>query len=240
MNKIRVIIIDDGVYCVKDLQRKLLLFDNVEIVNVFYNAPDAIQFLGKDGRVDIIFLDIEMPEMSGIEAAPILEPYCDLLVMTTGHLEYREQVSEMVLVPYLTKPVEQQKLEDVIKKLVDLRANANQINDGFDKIFVREWDTKVDILVDLDDIYSVSSARNYVIYNTSKGLMFEYGSLKRVEERLCGSGRFIRVSQSFIIGKKKIGSIEGNRVKLTDDSVVVVTGEFGKRFRNDFYKKKRI
>lgn len=230
--KFTSIAIDDELYALKDLEKILNSFDHVELRSSFDNAWKAVDDLVKNGRVNVVFCDIEMPNINGIEAARLLTELCDVLVFTTAHDQYTKEAYEVGAKAYFNKPVEREELKRFLDKLMQLRLDNKKPETGADRIIVKDGITKEFKRINLEDIFSISSFGNYVNIETENSLTLSHNTMKQAEDKFCKDGRFIRISRTIIIATNKIDSVKLNKVILSNEKEYGI----GKTFRESFFE----
>ena len=180
------------------------------------NAIDAYNYLQKN-EVDLLLLDIEMPEMSGLELTRNLQNKDIIIIFTTSKKEYALEAFELNVADYLLKPVATSRFLSAINKareIIESRKEDVQLNsDEF--IFIR--DSNIVRKLNLDDILYAEAMGDYVKLHTPQKLYAIHITLKNAEERL-PSSRFVRIHRSFVVALNKIETIR--------DGGIVINGQF--------------
>lgn len=216
MNVIRSLIIDD-----EELARKLLLnyadrLPHVEIVQACKNPLEALPYL-QQGQIDLLLLDIQMPELTGIEFLKTLR-YKPLVIFTTAYPDFALEGFSLDAVDYLLKPFSFERFVQGVNKaseLLPLRRNSYQapapINFSLrtekSHIMVRS-EHKI-FRIWHQDILFIQGMREYVAFQTDTGRILSLNSLKQLSQDLPQPG-FMRVHKSYIVAMDKIDSVEGN------------------------------
>jgi DNA-binding LytR/AlgR family response regulator len=193
------------------------------------NAVDALAVLNK-AETDILFLDIEMPGMSGIDLLKLL-PVRPLTILTSAHKGYGSEAFELNVVDYLVKPLLLPRTMMAINRAAELlRQKDVYLNEvQREHIFIKE--NKIIRKLLIDDIYLFESKGDYVkIYVTDKYHVV-HATLKLFEDRM-SSSRFMRVHRSFIIAIDKIDYIEENILYINNNPVPL-----SESYRSQFLKK---
>lgn len=201
-----------------------------------YNALEALGFL-KMNQVDFIFLDINMPKLTGMELATLLPPRTKI-VFTTAYSEYAVESYSFQTIDYLLKPItlrrflaSVEKIEQHFLKLgPESLPNAEQ---GPEFFFVKSGKTLRKIL--LKDILYFEGERDYVRLATGQEQMLIYRRLKEMEEQL--KPPFIRVHNSYIINYQQLSKIEDNHVFIADKRIPI-SEKFRERFMEVINKNK--
>ena len=201
-----------------------------------YDALEALAFL-KTNQVDFIFLDINMPKLTGMELATLLPPQTKI-VFTTAYSEYAVDSYAFQTIDYLLKPItlkrflaSVQKIEQYFLNHVPQQAvNAEQNQEFF---FVKSG--KVLRKIVLKDILYFEGEKDYVRLATGQEQLLIYRRLKDIEEQL--KPPFIRVHNSYIINYEQLNKMEDNHVYIADKRIPV-SEKFRERFMEIIHKNK--
>ncbi|RZK64379.1 MAG: response regulator transcription factor, partial [Pedobacter sp.] len=189
---------------------------NLNIVNEYVNAIDAYNHLLSED-VDLIFLDIEMPEMTGIELTRNLAGKDAIIIFTSSKKEYALEAFELNIADYLLKPFTPARFLQAVSKaqaIFDSKKESVQYNkDEF--LFVR--DANITRRLKLDDIFYAEAMGDYVKFYTKEKMFAIHGTMKAAEERLL-KDNFIRVHRSYIVSIGKIDTLQ--------DGGIVINGKF--------------
>ncbi len=234
---IRCLIIDDKPLAIDVLKHHLAKVPFLELV---HSTTDALEALNKvmEGGIDLIFLDIQMPELSGLQLMKIVGTKCQV-ILTTAYSEYALEGFEHNVIDYLLKPVSferfykaAKKAQFVFKALTeDHKRTTSALPNGekeTDHIFVKT-DYKL-VRVNTADIVYVEGMQNYVVISTHTEKITSLQTMKKTEEQL-PSPQFLRVHKSFIVALNKINSIERNRIYIADQVIAL-----GDVYKDAFYK----
>src|SRR5215471_3709342 len=211
MKKIRCIIVDDEPVARKILREFVEQLSFLELAGEFENAIRTKAFLQTD-TADIMFLDIEMPKLSGLEflKKTSVKP---LVILTTAFPEYALEGYELDIIDYLLKPVAFSRFTKAVQKAreyIDLRnASGTAIQSGY--FFVRS-EKRIE-KIELQDILYIESLGNYVNIYTEEKKIIAYLTLKGIEAQL-PAHEFIKIHQSFLVSCSRINAIEGNQVQV--------------------------
>lgn len=210
--KYKCLIIDD-----EELARNLMKsyaerLDFMEVVDTFENPLDALKII-KNEKIDLVFLDIQMPDMKGTDFAKLLPPNTQI-IFTTAYSEYALTAFDLGAEDYLVKPITFERFLQAINKL-KFKENKRDFNQT---ITVKSgYDLHK---VNLADIIYLESDSEYVIYHTSEKKIMSNQSLKSLEEIL-DPNLFLRVHRSFIVNKSKITSLKSRDLFLSDVKIPV-------------------
>lgn len=203
---INVLIVDDNKIARTIVNQLCSQVKEIIVTGECQNAIEAYNFI-KENQIDLIFLDIEMPGMSGMELIKNITDNKPVIIFTTAKKEYAVDAFELNVADFIVKPVTLPRLINAIEKAKDLihsrRENVKLKDDEF--IFIR--DSNVVRQIKLDDILYVEAMGDYVKLHTSKKYFAIHNTLKSVESKL-PDDKFIRVHRSFIINISKIDMVK--------------------------------
>ena len=202
-----------------------------------FNPIEALQ-LSQNHSVDLIFLDIQMPEMTGTDFLKSL-PQKPMVIFTTAYAEYALEGYELNVVDYLLKPFPFERFLQAVNKASELaKLKSKKYNNTFthsEKSTTGKNSTLVKSehkihRISFDDIRYIQSMREYVAYYTSSGRILSLGSLKKLEVDL-PKNQFIRIHKSYIISKSKVSTLEGNMVYIGKEKIPI-----GASYREEILK----
>ncbi|PWT72263.1 MAG: DNA-binding response regulator [Bacteroidetes bacterium] len=215
-NKISCVIIDDEPFARKGLGGYIEKIDFLNLIGICENALELNSLL-KQHHVDLIFLDIEMPQLTGIE---FLQNAADhpKVILTTAYEQYALKGYELDVLDYLLKPISFDRFLKAANKAYDWFCSQGSGEKGFDYIFVKS-DNKLE-RVNFDEIFFVEALENYVAIYTGDKKIITHLTLKALIERLPVNG-FISPHKSYVVAVDKITAIEGNMLLLSQYQVPV-------------------
>lgn len=227
--KYNVLIVDDNSMARILLTQLLEQIPSVSVLSESDNAVDAITILSK-GETDIMFLDIEMPGMSGIELLQSLK-IRPLTIFMSANKGYGSEAFELNVVDYLVKPLLLPRTMMAINRATELlnqkEVYLNEVEAEY--LFIKE--NKIIWKLLIDDIYLLESKGDYVkIYVADKYFVI-HATLKLLEDRL-SAAKFVRVHRSFIVAIDRIDYIEENILYLNNTPVPL-----SESYRSQFLKK---
>lgn len=212
----KALIVDDNDIARTTLAHLAKQVPNLTIVNEYSNAIEAYNHL-QNSKVDIIFLDIEMPEMTGIELTKNLSGKDTIIIFTSSNKEYALEAFELNIADYILKPIMPARFLQAVGKaqsILDSRKEEVEITrDEF--LFVR--DSNITRRLKLDDILYAEAMGDYVKFYTPEKMYAIHGKMKTAEERL-PKDNFIRVHRSFIVSVGKIDTLQ--------DGGIMINGKF--------------
>jgi len=213
MKNVRCIIIDDEPVARKIIREFVEKIPFLTSCGQFEDAINANAFL-KQNQVDLIFVDIEMPEISGLEFVKSLRVK-PMIVITTAFPEYALEGYELDIIDYLLKPIAFSRFVKAVQKakeynnLKDMATPSTLLS----YLFVR-CEKRIE-KVELGDILYIESVGNYIHVYLEDRKLTAYLTLKSIESQL-PLNEFIKIHQSFLVSFSKINSIEGNHIKINN------------------------
>lgn len=218
--KIKCLIIDDEQLAIDLMQNHLNRIDDFEIIDTFTDPLKAYPVIENES-IDVLFLDINMPQINGFNFIKNLNNK-PLVVFSTAHREYAIKSYEFNVLDYLVKPI---KFERLLKAINKIRHNVynkdahlhNRSNED-PHVFLR---TNRKILkVRIKDILYLESLKDYVKVHTIDQNHIIHSSLTAVTEELKSSG-FLRVHNSFAISLSRVDAIDGNVIEINNDKIPI-------------------
>ncbi len=223
--KLKCIIVDDEPIARKVLQEYIEDIDFLELAGSAENPLKANVILSEQA-IDLMFLDINMPKLNGIEFLRTSSSL-PLVIMTTAYAEYATTGFELDVMDYLVKPFSFERFLKACNKVKDYcelknqSANGNKISN--DHFFVK-CDGKIEKVLYSEVIY-IEAMLNYIVLHTEARKMIVYLTIKSIIEQL-PQDIFLKVHKSYIVNVNKIKSIEGNEIKLSNGAKVTISQNF--------------
>lgn len=211
---INCIIIDDEPLSRKGLKEYIADIDFLNLLAEFDNALAAGEILRKSDGVELIFLDIQMPKITGLDFFKTLKNPPPV-IFTTAYPQYALEGFEVNALDYLVKPISFNRFliaAGKAKEFYELRQKNDLAGKETSDYFFIKADNKL-VKIFFDDILFVEALQNYVIIHTSTKNYISYLTFKSVEDYLPGE-RFIKVHKSFIISAAKLDCIDGNEMVI--------------------------
>lgn len=230
---LKCMVVDDEPLAIQLLQNHISNISFLELTSTFNNPMEALISINTT-PVDLIFLDIQMPQLSGVQFMQLLQNRA-MVIITSAYQEYAIDGFEHNVVDYLLKPIPFERLYKAVEKAYN-RANPAQLisrpqevypaTGGY--IFVKV-ETKM-VRVELDDILFIEGLKNYVSIYTKTQRIIALQVMKQLEEIL-PANRFARVHKSFIVAIDKINSIERQEILIKDRLIPI-----GNTYQEHFFK----
>lgn len=228
-------IIDDEPLAVKLLESFVARTPQLQLVGSFTDSVEAIAAL-RQQHVDLVFLDIQMPDLDGMELAHML-PTETMIIFTTAFKEYAFDSYEVSAVDFLLKPIRYNKFLAAVEKCEKRREPPLQAPKGLSTLFIRV-DGELRQLQQ-DDILYVEGMKDYVMFylQSQQRPLITHLTMKAVEDML-PADRFMRVHRSFIVALDKIRSIDRNDCIYIGQQIIHVTEAYREAFQQ--YVTQRI
>ena len=204
------IIVDDDKLSCKLLEGYVKKYSSLNLVGVYNDPVTARNEIAKQKDVDLILLDIRMPEMDGFDLLGSLEHPPNVIVVSGGE-EFALRAFDFNVVDFLLKPVTYARFCKAIDKVMRYFAPKEAQKSGDEEIFIKKGSTLVKLK--LREIVFVEALENYVTLNTSSDKYTIHFTMKAMESQL-HSGVFQRVHRSYIINKKMIQAIKENSLDI--------------------------
>ena len=228
------IIVDDEPLARKAIEKLIYQTENLEVIGSFNGAEATKAFLAENS-VDLVFLDIQMPGVNGIEFSRTI-PKNTLVVFTTAYHEFASESYEVDAIDYLIKPVKLERFQKAVEKANTYcklfhtdHTNSNIENITTDYIFVRS-ERRI-FKVHLSDILYIEGLKDYVIIYLEAQKVITLMNIKTIHELLPKSF-FVRVSKSYIINVKNIDSVDNNTVYIGKNEIPI-----GNIYRDHFFNE---
>lgn len=230
--KIKCLIVDDEPLAINVIKRHLKGFDDFEVVACCNDAMEAFQILKSKAKIQLMFLDINMPELSGIDFIKSLDAK-PLVVITTAYREYAVESFELDVFDYLVKPIALPRFIKTIDKVTEhyraLNPAGIKVKGENDFIFIKV-DKKI-VKVFFADILYIESLKDYVRVVTQYENLITHHNLRSITKAL-PSDKFLRIHRSYTIALDKIKSLEGNNVEVQDKKLPI-----GRNYQKKIKKK---
>jgi two-component system LytT family response regulator len=212
--KINCLIIDDEPLAINVIKNYLEPVENFEVIDTFSNPIEGLNFL-KNNKVDVIFLDINMPVLDGINFIKSLENP-PILVITSAYSQFAIETYELDVLDYLVKPIEFPRLMKTLNKISKRLENKNNIPQESSPespfIFVK-IDKKRMKKIFFNEILVIESLKDYLKINTLTGKYIIHSTLSDFTD-LLPERNFLRIHRSYTIAIDKIDAVEGNSIEI--------------------------
>ncbi|WP_462319758.1 LytR/AlgR family response regulator transcription factor [Marinilabilia sp.] len=225
---INCVIIDDEFPARSLLKGYISKIPNIELTGSFKSPLEAVPLL-QSGQIDLVFLDIQMPEMSGMEFLKAFQLRHTLVVITSAYSQYALEGYQLDVIDYLLKPFDFERFVQTIQKAGDRL--HKEVANGKEKSSVSAEQSFLVIKanhktyrVRLEDILFIESLREYVVFHCVNQKLVSLHSLKNLADNL-PSHRFLRVHKSFIVNRDQVKALYGNQLQFHITEKVVPIGQ---------------
>lgn len=233
---IRCLAVDDEAYATKIIADYIEKVPFLELAGRTTSPIEALMMV-QQGQVDLLFLDIQMPELTGIQLLKLLGGKCKV-ILTTAYPEYAVEGFELDVTDYLLKPFAFDRFLKAVQKVqASLQTDhpplatpvATFAPSAIDYIFIKGESKHKFIKVNFPDILFIEGMKNYVTIYTTTQKLVTYQTLRVLEESL-PQPPFCRVHKSYIISIDRIRMVDGNTVYLQEHAIPL-----GETYRDDFF-----
>lgn len=229
MANLKCVIVDDEEVSRMVVRDFIKRTNGLELVGEFDNAVSAYEML-KDTPTDLLFLDIEMPQMTGIELVQSLEKLPEVILIT-GRRDFGAEAYEYNLTDYLIKPIKYPRFLKAVEKGKASIEESDQTlveNSGDNTLYVKA-DNKI-VKLSLNDIFFVEALSDYMLINTFDKKYVIHSTMKALEKKF--PENFIRVHRSYIVNLTKVETIEDLHIEMPQKSIPI-----GNSYKSNFLSK---
>jgi DNA-binding LytR/AlgR family response regulator len=235
MTKIQCLVVDDERLALEVMEAYIERVPFLKLAKLCPTPLQALEFIARN-PVDVLFLDIEMPGLNGLQFLQTLKAP-PLVVLTTAYPQFAVEAFALNVTDYLLKPIPFNRFLAAVQKV------QTQLGETHFRLTGSALDSKpVDgpmfiksgvktIRVDLGDILFIEGKKDYVLVHTRQNKIATQLSLTHFMEKL-PADLFVRIHRSFIVALSKINSVERNRLMIDDTEVPI-----GESYRDDFFKR---
>jgi DNA-binding LytR/AlgR family response regulator len=207
---IKCVIIDDEPLAIRVIESHLSKIKTFAVVATYTNPLEAMEIL-QVGEIDVVFLDINMPLINGLDYVKTLQN-SPLIVITTAYREYAVESFELDVLDYLVKPIPFTRFMKTVNKINNaLSVNSNTLEEDNAHIFIK-IDKKL-VKIYLDEILYVESLKDYIKITTTTDTYLVHQTLTSFTDAL-PQENFIRIHRSYTISIQKVNAIIGNMVEI--------------------------
>ncbi len=228
--KINTLIVDDEPLALDVMETYLSKMPELHLVRRCVNAFEANEALSQN-QIDLMFLDIQMPQLTGIDFVKTLTSP-PMVIFTTAFPNYAIEGFELDAVDYLLKPISAERFMKAANKAIEqikMRNRTGPAEEVADFIFVKA--DKKFIKIKYEDILYIEGLKDYVIIRLEKGRVVTLQTMKSLEDKL-PEKYFKRIHRSYIAGLEKINAIVGNQVEVVENGKAKLL-PIGKNYREE-------
>lgn len=228
---VKCVIVDDEPLALTVLERYINQVPFLELVEKFTNPVKAFKYLN-DNEIDLLFVDIQMPDLSGIELVNNLKKK-PVFIFTTAYGEYALEGFKADALDYLLKPIDMPEFTKAVNKAkewLEIRNEKNPLVETTKDFLFIKSEYKI-IRINFSEITYIQGMSEYVrIHLTNRKPVMSLISLKSLEAQLPAS-MFMRVHKSYIVNLQKINMIERNEIVYDDGTVIPVSQQYKAQFQ---------
>lgn len=224
----KCIIIDDNEIALMATKQCASKVESLDIVATFNDAIQALSYITSN-PVDLIFLDIEMPELNGMEFIRALQQPRPQIILTTSHTEFALEAYDENVLDYLVKPITLPRFINAVNKAKVILEKHKIDHSDNETLFIKKGNLIV--RVNKADVLWIEGLGDYVTLNTEREKFVVHSTMHAIEQKF-SSKEFIRVHRSFIIRIDKINNIEDNCISYFDKFIPI-----GKTYKDAVYKR---
>jgi len=225
MDVLNCIIIEDQIPAQKTLEAYILQVPNLKLVDTYISPIEALTILD-NGSIDILFLDIHLPKISGIELLKLLHRP-PLIILTTAFSEYAVQGFELDVVDYLLKPFS---FERFLKSISKIQRIANYHKPIFHQQYLFVRNKHLIQKIAIDEIQYIEAKGDFVLLFDQTKSQIANTSLQEILQKL--GNRFVRCHKSYIINLSAIEKITGNRIIIDNKQIPI-----GRTYKEELLSK---
>ena len=227
-NILKCVIIDDEQHAIDLLTDYISELPSLSLYKTYNNPILALDDIKAEDDIDIIWLDIDMPGISGLELAKSLRHKTKKLIFTTAHTQYAVEAFEVKADNYLLKPIKLSRFVSLVSELTETLSQPEVVKSNF--FFIKGDEKGKLIRLDMDSIIMIEGLKNYIVIYTKTERFTTYLTMLEAEMALLNDGKFMRIHKSFIVNSEEIKKVNGSTVYLTNDIEIVLGTSYKERF----------
>ncbi|QKG57571.1 response regulator transcription factor [Hymenobacter sp. BRD128] len=243
LSQLACVVVDDNEMNRLTLEHYVSITEGLALAGTFADGVACLNYFRKGGRADILLLDINMPELTGLDLVRILpEPLPDV-VLVTSHRDYAVDAFELRVTDYLVKPLDYARFSRTVDRIRSQRASLAppaSPDEAAEAMFGADGNSlflKINnrlMRVNFDEVLYIEAMSMYSVLVTLKHKHIVYATLKTFEERL-PFAHFVRVHRSYMVNTQLIEAVEDNQLQLPGGHEVPVA----KAYQDGFFKRLR-
>jgi DNA-binding LytR/AlgR family response regulator len=216
------LILDDEPLAIRLLESYIDRVDGLELIKSCSNAMDALTII-RNRKIDLLFLDIQMPKITGIDLLRSLHKRPSV-IFTTAYRDYAVEAFDLDVIDYLVKPISFERFLRAVSKVLQTRQSDPDETSGysvlhsFEQAYIYFKEDKEMIKVFLKDILFIESLRDYVRVKTTTRQIITYKKISYLEQKL-PEHKFARIHRSFIVALEKVKSFTATSVNLENQKL---------------------
>ncbi|PTX18260.1 LytTR family two component transcriptional regulator [Pontibacter mucosus] len=226
----RCMVIDDENHAIEVLSDYIADTPRLQLVKTFQDPVAAL--MDEEEQYDFVFLDIDMPRLSGLDLARSLRDKTRFLVFTTAHQKYALEAFDVQADHFLLKPISLKKFALTVDLLLkNIERSAASAPPAEQTFFIKSDQKHKLIKINLQELVCVEGLKNYVLLHTLGQRHIAYLTMKEVEDALYTFGGFMRVHKSYIVAKSHIERVESRSIWLRNNLEVPIGDTYRQGFQ---------
>jgi len=231
---LKCVVIDDEQHAIEVLTDHITEMPGLTVFKTFTSPVQALTEIKPKDEIDVLFIDVDMPGINGLELAKNIRERTKYLVFTTAHPDYALQAFDVQSDQYLLKPISFAKfalgMDRILKKETKEANNTSKEPEQIASLYIK-GDHKYSFSnIAIDDILYIKALQNYIQIITKAESHTTYLTLKEIEKAL-ENHAFIRINKSSIIAKTAIKKIDGNIIRLINNEMI----QIGENYKDTFF-----
>lgn len=208
-NVLNCIIVEDNIISSNILGKFISQKNFLQVNGIFDTIASAKEFL-EENHVDLIFMDVELPDGTGVDLMADLGDQCPNVIVTSAYTSYALEAFKYPVLGYLVKPI----MLDDFNKTIDKLLKITDIKPKDENILLFKTSRSY-LKIDIQSIQYIQALKDYLAIFTTTGKFIVHSTMKEVEDKL-DTDYFVRVSRSYIVAKRFIDKIKGNDIFIKD------------------------
>ncbi|WP_316846339.1 LytTR family DNA-binding domain-containing protein [Pedobacter psychrodurus] len=231
---LKCVVIDDEQHAIEVLTDHIAEMPGLTVFKTFTSPVQALTEISTDDEIDLLFMDIDMPGINGLELAKNIREKAKYLIFTTAHPDYALQAFDVQSDQYLLKPISFAKFALGIDRILKKEANNAKVvpkeTDQVAALYIKGDHKYAFSNIAIDEILYIKALQNYIQIITKSETHTTYLTLKEIEKAL-ESHAFIRVNKSNIVAKSAIKKVDGNIIRLVNNEMI----QIGEGYKETFF-----
>lgn len=224
MEKLKCVAIDDDPLALALTKNHIQAIENLTLLQVFEDAIAAVEYLSKH-TVDLLFLDVDMPEISGIELYHSLAVK-PMVIFTTAHKGFAFEGFELNAIDYLLKPIDFPRFRKAVQKAIDYQSYKNQKDTDTPNEHLFVYSEYKLIKIEVREIVYLESMEDYVKIHLNNGKMIlTLATLKKVIDKI-PANKFRRIHRSYVVAIKEVKSVANRKAQLSNGTMLPISDSY--------------
>ncbi|MDQ0969501.1 DNA-binding LytR/AlgR family response regulator [Flavobacterium sp. W4I14] len=231
---LKCVVIDDEQHAIEVLTDHIAEMPGLTVFKTFTSPVQALTEISIEDEIDLLFMDIDMPGINGLELAKNIREKAKYLIFTTAHPDYALQAFDVQSDQYLLKPISFAKFALGIDRILKKEANNTKVAtkeaDQVAALYIKGDHKYAFSNIAIDEILYIKALQNYIQIITKSETHTTYLTLKEIEKAL-ENHAFIRVNKSNIVAKAAIKKVDGNIIRLVNNEMI----QIGEGYKEAFF-----